>query len=76
VVVFAEHQATVGDAVKGIKVMGGVHDGLAGVTESFDEVHQPVLGAGIQCGGGLVEQQYFRTHDQDRRNGDLFLLPA
>jgi hypothetical protein len=36
--------------------MSGVHDGLASVTELFDEVHQPVLGARIQCGGGLVEQ--------------------
>ena len=49
---------------------------LPGSVELDDELDQPLLGAGVERRGGLVEQQDLGVHDQHRGDGDPLLLSA
>src|SRR4051812_47576030 len=61
-VVFAEDDAAVGQFGQRLQVVGGQHHGLAGPTQLDDQVDEPPLGAGVEGGGGLVEQEHLGVH--------------
>ncbi len=71
-----EHHAAVGEHGQRLEIVRREHDGLAGVVELDDQLHQPLLGAGIECGRRLVEQQHFGIHREHRRDRDPLLLAA
>ena len=75
-VVLAEHDAAVGQHVERLEVVGGQHDGLAGVVELDDQLDQPLLRAWVERRGRLVEQQDLGVHHQHRRDRDTLLLAA
>ena len=75
-VVLAEHDAAVGDQWERLEVVGREHDRLAGAVELDDELDHPVLRAGVERGGRLVEQQHLGVHHEHRRDRDPLLLAA
>ena len=75
-VVLGEDDAAVGQHLEPVEVVGREHDRLPGRAELDDELDEPLLGAGVEGRGRLVEEQHFGVHDEDRRDRDPLLLPA
>ena len=71
-----EHQAAVADPVQHGQVVGRQHDRLAGTAQLDDQLEQPLLGARIERGGGLVEQDQLGVRDQHGGDRDALLLAA
>ena len=55
-------------------VVGGEHDSRAARRQPADEFPQPLSLAGIERGGGLVEQQYGRLGQQPDADVDSLLV--
>ena len=75
-VILGEDDAAIGEAIERVEIVRREHDRLAGRVQLDDELDQPLLGAGIERGRRLVEEQHLRVHHEHRRDRDPLLLSA
>ena len=71
-----EHGDTVGEFVGFLQVLGGEEDGCAVGDEFADDLPHVVAAAGVQAGGGLVEEDDPGVADQRHREVQAALHAA